>query len=141
MSWFKSKFTSSATSPTSTTECDDQSAREQLATVEARAYKTYRARESACVRLGQRARAWNWALVAFSTATTVAAIGMLTDPDMYGRHGSTLLVCVSVLALVVSLATTNMDYSGRSRNMFLNYRKLQRLSVEMEELGRCKTVT
>lgn len=93
------------------------------------------------MRLGRRARAWNWALVAFSTATTVAAIGMLTDPLMYGRNGSTLMVCVSVLTLVVSLATTNMDYSGRSRDMFLNYRKIQRLSVEMEELRSSKLVT
>jgi len=29
-----------------------------------------------------------------------------------------------------------MDYAGRSRDMFLNYRKIQRISVEMEELGR-----
>lgn len=120
---------------------DDEHARKQLETNEARAYTTYRAREAACVRLGRRARAWNWALVAFSTATTVAAIGMLTDPLMYGRNGSTLMVCVSVLTLVVSLATTNMDYSGRSRDMFLNYRKIQRLSVEMEELRSSKLVT
>ena len=120
---------------------DDQKARNQLETNEARAYTTYRAREAACVRLGRRARAWNWALVAFSTATTVAAIGMLTDPMMYGTNGSTLMVCVSVLTLVVSLATTNMDYSGRSRDMFLNYRKIQRLSVEMEELRSCQIVT
>lgn len=115
---------------------EDPVAREQLHDVETRAYKTYRARESACRRLGQRARAWNWALVAFSTSTTIASIGMLTEPSMYGRNGGTLLVCLAVLALVASLTTTNMDYAGRSRDMFLNYRKIQRLSVEMEELRR-----
>lgn len=113
---------------------DDIGARRQLSTEESRAYKTYRARESASRRLGQRARAWNWALVAFSTSTTIAAIGLLTDRDMYGPHGDTLMVCLAVLALVASLTTSNMDYSGRSRDMFINYRKLQRIAVEMEEL-------
>lgn len=121
-------------------ENDDKSARDLLAIVEARAYTTYRARESASVRLGQRARAWNWALIALSTATTVAAVGMLTNAKMYGPNGSTLMVCVSVLTLVVSLATTNVDYSARSRDMFLNYRKIQRLSVEMEELKHAQFV-
>ncbi|MCR6646645.1 MAG: SLATT domain-containing protein [Cellulomonas sp.] len=109
-------------------------AREQLALECKRAYKTYCARQSACNRLGKRARAWNWALVSLATSTAVASIGMLTDRTMYGENGDTLMVCLAVLALVASLATTNMDYSGRSRNMFLNYRKIQRISVEMERL-------
>ncbi len=111
-------------------------ARAQLKAVEERAYKTYRARQSASERLGSRARAWNWALVALSTSTTIAAIGMLTDSSMYGPNGSTLLVCVAILSLVFSLTTANRDYSGRSRNMFINYRKVQKLSVQMEELGK-----
>ena len=60
---------------------------------------------------------------------------MLTDGTMYGPNGDTLLVCLAILALVASLMTTNKDYSGRSRDMFINYRKLQRISVEMEQLG------
>lgn len=112
---------------------DDPGARLQLKVEEARAFKTYRAREAAARRLAQRARAWNWALVAFSTATTVAAIGLLTDIDMYGPGGDTLMVCLSILALVASLTTSNIDYSGRSRDMFINYRKVQRIAVEMEE--------
>jgi hypothetical protein len=115
---------------------DDPGAREQLRIEESRAYKTYRAREAAARRLGQRARAWNWALIALSTATTVAAIGLLTDADMYGPNGDTLLVCLTIFTLVASLTTANIDYSGRSRDMFINYRKLQRISVEMEELRR-----
>ncbi|MDH3006745.1 SLATT domain-containing protein [Gordonia alkanivorans] len=120
---------------------DDKRARERLTCIERRAYKTYRARESACSRLGRRARAWNWAIVALSTATTVAAVGMLTDSDMYGPNGSTLLVCVSIFALVVSLAATNMNHSGRSRDMFLNYRKIQRIAVEIEAMKSGKIVT
>lgn len=113
----------------------DEEARAQLKREEQRAYKTYRARQSAANRLARRARAWNWALVAFSTSTTIAAIGMLSDPDMYGPSGDTLMVCLAVLVLVASLATANVDHSGRSRDMFINYRKLQRISVEMEQLG------
>ncbi|WP_175404275.1 MULTISPECIES: SLATT domain-containing protein [Gordonia] len=120
---------------------DDKVAREHLLSIERRAYKTYRARESASSRLGRRARAWNWAIVALSTATTVAAVGMLTDASMYGPNGPTLLVCVSVFALVVSLAATNMNHSGRSRDMFLNYRKIQRIAVEMEQMITEEVVT
>lgn len=115
---------------------DDPAARLHLAALEARTYRTYRSRESACSRLGKRARAWNGALVALATSTTIASIGMLTDEEMYGTNGSALLVCLAVLALVASLTTTNLDYAGRSRDMFLNYRKIQRISVEMEELRR-----
>lgn len=109
--------------------------RTQLTTLEQRSFKTYQARQSASARLGQRARAWNWALIAFSTTMTIASIGMLNDEQMYGNSGSTLLVCLSVLALVFSLATSSLDYSARSRDMFLNYRKVQRLSVEAERLS------
>jgi len=59
---------------------------------------------------------------------------MLTSPELYGKNGSTVLVCTSVLSLVASLMTTNMDYAGRSRDMYLNYRKIQRISVELEQL-------
>lgn len=116
-------------------EVEDPAARAHLKRLEARAYKTYRARESARGRLARRARAWNWALVAFSTSTTIASIGMLTDDQMYGPNGDTLLVCLSILVLVTSLTTSNMDYSARGRDMFINYRKIQRISVEMEELN------
>lgn len=136
MSWRRRRDARDANSRASIPPRDDPGAREQLRVEESRAYKTYRAREAAARRLGQRARAWNWALVAFSTATTVAAIGLLTDTDMYGPNGNTLLVCLAILALVASLTTANIDYSGRSRDMFINYRKLQRISVEMEEMRR-----
>ncbi|MCW2501715.1 MAG: hypothetical protein JWN87_3391 [Frankiales bacterium] len=83
-------------------------------------------------RLASRGRAWNASLISLSTSTAIASIALLADPDMYGRGGPTLLVCVSVLTLVASLVTSGLDYSGRSRNMFVNYRKIQRLSAEAE---------
>ena len=104
----------------------------QLETLERRSFKTYTARREASIRLGRRSRAWNASMVALATSTTVASIGMLSDEKMYGDSGPTLLVCVAVLALVASLVTSGLDYSGRSRNMFVNYRKIQRLSAKAE---------
>lgn len=106
--------------------------RGQLQILERRSYDTYRARLQASIRLGQRARAWNTSLIALAFSTTVASIGMLKDPSMYGASGDVLLVCLGVLALVVSLVTSGLDYSGRSRNMFVNYRKLQTVSARAE---------
>lgn len=101
-------------------------------TLEQRSYKTYSARLQASQRLASRSRAWNATLIATSTATTIASVALLTDSQMYGRSGPTLLVCVSVLTLVASLVASGLDYSGRSRDMFLNYRRLQRLSADVE---------
>jgi hypothetical protein len=106
--------------------------RDHLALLEARAYKSYMARMRASQRLASRGRAWNASLIALSTSTAIASIALLADDSMYGRGGPTLLVCVSVLTLVASLVTSGLDYSGRSRDMFLNYRRIQRLSAEAE---------
>ena len=100
--------------------------------LERRCYKTYLARLQACQRLARRNRAWNASLIALTTATTIASIGMLSDDHMYGDKGATLLVCVSTLTLVASLVTSGLDYSGRSKDMFVNYRKVQRIAVLAE---------
>jgi len=97
-----------------------------------RSYNTYSARLKARERLASRNHAWNASLVALTTSATIASVGMLTDPQMYGDNGDTLLVCVSILTLVASLVTSGLDYSGRSRDMFVNYRRVQRLSVKAE---------
>jgi hypothetical protein len=51
---------------------------------------------------------------------------------MYGEAGPTVLVCVSIMALVASLVVAGLNFGGRSRDMFMNYRRIQRLSVEAE---------
>jgi len=107
----------------------------KLKNVETRSYKTYRARLKAFERLQSRQRAWNTSLLALSVATTIASIALLTDDGMYGKAGPTVLVCVSVLALVASLAVAGLDYGVRSRDMFMNYRAIQRIAVEAESLG------
>jgi hypothetical protein len=106
-----------------------------------RSYKTYLARLKASERLQARQRAWNASLLALSIATTVAAIGLLSDGKMYGNAGPTVLVCVSVLALIASLVAAGLNYGVRSRDMFMNYRAVQRLSVEAETLRTKKHVS
>lgn len=118
---------------TTTAPLDESSTPVQIMQVlEDRSYATYGARLQASVRLSRRGRAWNAALIALATSATAASIGMLTDSEMYGMQGDTLMVCVSVLSLVASLIVTGLDHSGRSRDMFTNYRKIQRLSGEAE---------
>ncbi len=107
---------------------------EELDRLAARSYKTYKARLVAADRLRDRQRAWNTNLLALSVATTIASIGLLSDAQMYGEAGPTVLVCVSVGSLVASLAVSGLNYGARSRDMFMNYRALQRLSVEAEAL-------
>lgn len=104
---------------------------ENLAT---RSYKTYRSRLVASERLQSRNRAWNACLLSLSVATTLASVAMLSEPEMYGTAGSTILVCVSIMALVASLVVAGLNFGGRSRDMFMNYRRIQRLSVEAETL-------
>jgi len=107
----------------------------EIERLESRAYKTYKARLAATERLQARQRAWNTILLALSLATTAASIALLTEPQMYGAAGPTVLVCISVLALVASLAVAGLDYGVRSRNMFMNYRGLQQLSMEAENFN------
>jgi hypothetical protein len=111
---------------------EDEGLANLFQTLERRSYKTYSARLQASRRLASRNRAWNASLIATSTATTIASVALLTDSSIYGRSGPTLLVCTAILTLIASLVASGLDYSGRSRDMFLNYRRLQRLSAEVE---------
>ncbi|WP_125616437.1 SLATT domain-containing protein [Specibacter cremeus] len=103
-----------------------------LKTLEERSYKNYKRRMFASQRLAARDRAWNTSLLSFTVSTTIASVGMLTAPGLYGPAGPTLLTCLAVLSLVSSLVVSGLDYGARSRNLFSNYRRFQRLSVELE---------
>lgn len=105
---------------------------EVLGLLERRTFRTYQSRLRASQRLAFRDRAWNAALIALTTGVTIASVALLAYPNLYGAGGPTLLVCVSILALIASLTTSGLNYSGRSRDMFLNYRRVQRLSAEIE---------
>lgn len=100
--------------------------------LEDRSYKTFKARMRASQRLARRNSAWNVSLVAFSTATTVAAVGMLTDRDMYGPAGDTIMAALGILSLITSLIVASMNYGSRSRALEANYKHIQRISLKAE---------
>lgn len=99
-------------------------------------YRTYLARLRASKRLAARNRAWNTSLIATAAASTISSIALLSDDTIYGKTGPTLLVSIAVLMLVISLVTSGIDYSGRSRDMFLNYRRIQSISTEAERASK-----
>ena len=113
---------------------DLKSTQELAALLEKRAYSTYKARLKAAQRLASRNNAWNAWLISMSTSSVVASVAILVDDSIYGAAGDALLLIVAIVALVASLSVSVSNYSGRSRDMFLNYRKIQRLSSEAERV-------
>ncbi|WP_159961849.1 SLATT domain-containing protein [Blastococcus haudaquaticus] len=109
---------------------------ELLELLEQRSYATYKARLRASKRLMTRNNAWNASLIATATSTTIASVALLANDGIYGPNGDTLFVCLAVLSLTASLVTSGLNYSGRSRDMFSNYRRIQRLSAEAERAKR-----
>ncbi len=105
---------------------------EEVETLETRTYKTYLARLRACMRLSKRARAWNALMISASLASLIASAAMLRDPQIYGRNGDLLWMFVAIITFTASLIISSLNYSGRSRDMFLNYRKIQALSSDLE---------
>jgi len=97
-----------------------------------RMYTTYLARLHSSKRLAARGQIWNIALISLTSASLLASIGTLTDADLFGPQSSTVLLCLTAAATVLSLAVSALDYSGRSRSAKSNYLKVQRLSCELE---------
>ena len=109
-----------------------QTAHELLAKLEDRSFTTYKCRVQSFGRIQSRSRAWNTALIALSTATTVAAIGLLVDPMMFGASGETLLAACAVLGLAASLVVASLDYPGRAVRMESNYKEIQDVSSRVQ---------
>ncbi|WP_435588218.1 SLATT domain-containing protein [Micromonospora aurantiaca (nom. illeg.)] len=105
-----------------------------LERLERRSYKTYLCRLNAARRLSHANIAWNLALVAFSTSTTIASVGILTKRDMYGLGGDALMVALSILSLVASLVVSGAGYGTRARAMEENYKRIQQISIAAENL-------
>lgn len=105
---------------------------ELLEALESRSYDTYKSRICAFERIQSRNRAWNTALIALATATTVAALGLLVDRSMYGDSGETFLAACSVLSLSASLVIAALDYPGRAVRMENAYKEIQDISSRVE---------
>lgn len=106
--------------------------RKAVANLEKRSYATYLNRLVAQERLAARNNAWNFALIAITTATTIASVGLLSDSEIYGSQGATLLAALAVVSLAASIAVSSMNYGARSRAMEANYKRLQQISIEAE---------
>ncbi|WP_433503227.1 SLATT domain-containing protein [Pseudonocardia halophobica] len=105
-----------------------------LSRLERRAYSTYKSRLRAYERLNRRNNAWNASLIALATATTVAAVGMLVDKEMYGKQGDSLMVALAILSLVASLVVSSVNYGVRSRAMESSYKRIQQIAYHAENL-------
>ncbi|MBX7269319.1 SLATT domain-containing protein [Micromonospora sp. Llam7] len=105
-----------------------------LERLEKRSYMTYLCRLNASRRLSHANTAWNLALVALSTSTAIASVGLLTKQDMYGAGGDALMVALSILSLVASLVVSGAGYGTRARAMEENYKRIQQISVAAENL-------
>ncbi|MGA6161010.1 SLATT domain-containing protein [Amycolatopsis magusensis] len=108
--------------------------RQKVALLESRAYSTYRARLEAHKRITRLNISWNTALVGLATSTTVAAVGQLVYPGMYGSGGNALMVVLAVLSLVASLVVSSMNYGARARAMEASYKRIQQISLLAERM-------
>lgn len=104
-------------------------AAEMAKKLEARTYKTHKARLVTYQRLRFRGVAWNAFLISSATATTIASVGMLSNPALYGAHGDALLAMLAIVSLVASLVVANMNYGGRSQSVEANYKRIQQISL------------
>lgn len=116
-------------------EPPSSAAEEMAKKLERRAYKTYKARLKSYERLRSRGVAWNAFLISSATATTVASVGLLSEPRMYGAHGATLLAMLAIVSLVASLVVANMNYGSRSQAVESNYKRIQQIALAAEALA------
>lgn len=97
-----------------------------------RSYATYQSRIYASERLARLNTTWNVALMLGSVATTIDSVVLLVDDAALGPKGDVVLTCASILTLFVAVAISGMNLSGKSRDMFTSYRRIQRLSADVE---------
>ncbi|MFF4198994.1 SLATT domain-containing protein [Nonomuraea sp. NPDC001831] len=102
--------------------------------LERRSYTTYLSRLNAYRRLAHANTAWNVALVALSTSTVIASVGMLVEKEMYGKGGDALMVALAVFSLSISLVVSSVGYGTRAKAMEENYKRIQQISVSTENL-------
>lgn len=107
---------------------------EEIERLEARSYKTYLSRLKAYRRLAHANIGWNIALVALSTSTAIASVGMLADRNMYGAGGDVLMVALAIFSLSISLVVSGVGYGIRAKAMEESYKRIQQISISAENL-------
>lgn len=106
--------------------------RSALADLERRSYRSYRARIETERRLRRVGLTWNAAQTALAVGLIAVSVLYLAYPDEQNTLMVVYLISLAVLALAVSVTVGALDYSGRAREMFRNYRSIQALSVRIE---------
>lgn len=108
--------------------------KESIEALAKRSFASYLARLNAEKRLRQVGQWWNAAQFCLSAGLVSVSIVFLAFPEKQPPIIAVTLVILAVLALVVSLVVTFLDYSARAKAMFGNYRSLQTFSVKIETL-------
>ena len=102
--------------------------------LEERSFATYRARIQASKRLRACGYWWDAAQISLTSALLSVSIAFLGSPEKMLPGSGIALAVLSVLALVVSITTANLEYSSRSKDMFRSYREFQAYSAKIERL-------
>lgn len=97
-----------------------------------RSYITYQSRIKASERLARLNAIWNLALMVSAVSVTITSVVLLVDDGALGIKGTVVLTCASIITLFISVAVSGMNLSGKSRDMFTSYRRIQRLSAQAE---------
>jgi len=108
--------------------------RSALADLERRSYKSYLARVQTERRLRRVGLTWNAAQTSLAVALIAVSVLYLAFPSSQSDLMVVYLISLSVLALAVSISVGSLDYSGRAREMFRNYRDLQSFSARVESI-------
>lgn len=101
-----------------------------------RSYDSYLARLHAQRRL-HALGAW-WDAAGYSSGTSLLAVSIVLlgmqggDSNLLLPGGEIILAVASLVALIVSIVSSRLEYEARSKLMFINYRDLQRFSVVVE---------
>ncbi|WP_182045218.1 SLATT domain-containing protein [Curtobacterium sp. ME26] len=106
--------------------------RDTLADLERRSYRSYRARIESERRLRRVGLFWSAAQTALAVGLIAVSVLYLAYPERQSTLMLVYLISLSVLALAVSVTVGALDYTGRAREMFRNYRAIQALSVRVE---------
>ena len=102
--------------------------------VERRSYASYRCRQIASERLDRLHFGWSTGLAITSAIVLIVGILAIGYSETLSLPTDLLSVSLSLAILIFSLVISQRNYGARSRDLFENYRVLQRISIDAERL-------
>lgn len=103
-----------------------------MSDLERRSFNSYQARVETERRLRRVGLTWSAAQTALAVGLIAVSVLYLAYPTQQSTFMLVYLISLAVLALAVSVTVGALDYAGRAREMFRNYRAIQALSVRVE---------